>query len=113
MAGDKIRTHDAVAVEKYAVGPARSQYRVIANLRGPEAKILMPDMLETAADFRLPVFYHPSGGRPRAIVRHNDLESGVALPRKRSQDRIERIFAVIGRNDDRDQFSHITTLTSV
>src|SRR5262249_11199447 len=109
MACDKIWPDDAVAVEKYAIRSLRGQYRVIANLSGAEAAIGMPDVLETAADFRLPAFDQPCSGRSGAIIGHNNLESGVRLSRKRSQDCIERIFAIIGRDDDRKEFGHINT----
>src|SRR4029453_3892319 len=110
MACDKIRPDDAVAVEKYAICSARGQYRLIANLSGAEAAIGVPDMLKAEADSCLPAFYQACSGRAGAIIGHNNLESGVRLPRKRSQDCIECIFAIIGRDDDRKQFGHINTL---
>src|SRR5262245_8783232 len=109
MAGDKVRPDDAVAVEKYAICSLRGQYRVIANLSGAEAAIGMPDVLKTAADFRLPAFDQPCSGRSEPIIGHTTPERGVLLPRKRCQDCIERIFAIIGRDDDRNEFAHINT----
>src|SRR5262249_37748817 len=107
MAGDKIRPRDAVPVEKYAICSVRGQYRLIANLGGAEPTISVPDVLKTAADFCLPAFDQPCSGWSGAIIGNNNLESGVPLPRKRSQDCIERIFAIIRRDDDRNQFGHI------
>src|SRR5262249_29446502 len=104
----KIRPDYAVAIEKYAICSLRGQYCVIANLSGAEAAIGVPDVLETAADFCLPAFDQPCSGRSGAIIGNNNLESGVPLPRKRSQDCIERILAIIGRDDDRNHFGHIS-----
>src|SRR5262245_13071291 len=109
MAGDKIRPDDAVAVEKYAICSLRGQYRVIANLSGAEAAIGMPDVLEPAADFRLPAFDQPCTGRSGALLGDTNLEGGFLLQPNPSQASIQRSFAIIGRDDDRNQFGHINT----
>ena len=56
MRGDEIRPRDAVAVEEDAVGAARGEDRAVADLGGAEAAVLVPDVIEAAADLAFPGF---------------------------------------------------------
>ncbi len=106
MDRDKIRPRDAVAVEEDAVGAARSENCAVADFRGAEAAIFMPDAVEPAADFPIPGIDHGSGRLGRTVVGHHDLEIPLALAGQRTQHRIERIFAVIRGYDDGNQVGH-------
>ena len=106
MLGDEIRTDDAVAVEKHAVVAARGQQRAVAHLGSAEAAMLLPDMGERDADVRLPALDQFRSRRPRAVVRHHDLEAPIALRSQRAQHRVERIRALVGGDDNGNQIGH-------
>ena len=71
-----------------------------------EALIIMPDVLKIVPARGLPAIDECRRGRARTVVGHDDLERRIALSLKRTQHRIERIFAVVGRNDDGNQLGH-------
>src|SRR6476646_11927650 len=52
--GDEVWLHEAVAVEENDVAPACGKDGAIADLGGAEATILLPDMIEAAADLAAP-----------------------------------------------------------
>jgi hypothetical protein len=106
MRADEIRPHDAVAVEEDAVGAARRQNRTVTDFRRAEPTILVPDVVEAAADLPLPSIDHRGGGRSRTVIGHDNLENPVGLAPKRAQHRFERILAVIGGDDDGNQLGH-------
>ena len=106
MGGDKIRPHDAIAVQKDAVGAASRQNRPVADFRRTKAAVLLPDMLEPMSDFRLPGFDQRRRSPARSVVGHHHLEVPIGLAGERAQHRIERILAVIGSDDHAHEISH-------
>src|SRR6185437_6105 len=100
MRGDEIRAHDAIAIQENAVAAARDHDGAIANLGGAKSAVFVPDMLESAAKPVFPSTDHRSGSRARAVIGDADLEIPVVLTRERTQYRIERIFAIIGDDND-------------
>ena len=112
MRRDEIRPRDAVAVEKHAVVAARRADRAVADLGGAKSAIHLPDMGERHAEARLPALDQRGGRRPRAVVGDHDLELAVALTRQRRQHRLQRILAIVGRDDDGDELGHVLRLGS-
>ena len=106
MDGNEIRAHQAIAVEEYAVAAARGHDGPVANLGQAKAAVLLPGMVEPAPQLGAPGLDRRGGRRGGAVIGDHDLEIPVALAGERAQDRIERILAVIGRDDDRDQLGH-------
>ena len=109
MGGDKIWPHDAITVQKNTIVAAGGQNRTVSDFCRPETAVSVPDVIETATEFSFPGVDQLCRGLTRAIVGNNDFETAIILSSERSQDRVERIFAVIGRNDDGNQFGHIST----
>jgi len=71
-----------------------------------QTAILVPDMLKPVAKFRRPRFDQIGRRRSRTIVGHHDLEIRIGLARERTQNRVKRVFAVIGRDDDGNRLGH-------
>src|SRR5436305_12532542 len=103
MRRHEIRARDAIAVEKHDVAAAALRDRAVTDFGEAKAAILLPDMPERHAGFRGPALDHLTRRRPRAVVSHDDLETAVVLPVERAQAGAERIGAIVGRHDERDQ----------
>jgi hypothetical protein len=106
--------HDLVGV---GFGPAnlalaayiheeRRQHRAIADLSGTEAAMLVVHVRERETEIRLPALHQPRRRRPRAVVGHDHLKIAIGLARQPPQDRVERIFAVVGGDNHGDQIAH-------
>jgi len=54
MDGDKVWPHDAITVQKNTIGAAGGQNRTVSDFCGPKPAVSMPDVIETATEFRLP-----------------------------------------------------------
>ena len=113
MGGDEIRPRDAIAVEENDIVAARGENGAVADFGGAEAAVLVPDVLEAAADPGLPAFHQRRGRLLRAVVGHDHLEIPVGLARQRTQHRFERVFAIIGGDDDGNQHHALLALAEV
>ena len=49
----------------------------------------------------------------RAVIGDHQLEIAIGLPRQRTQNRVERIHAIIGRDDDGNQVVHGRSLAAL
>ena len=54
MGGDKVWPHDAITVQKNTIGAVGGQNRTISDFGRPETVVSMPDVIETATEFRFP-----------------------------------------------------------
>src|SRR5262249_36837474 len=90
MGRDKIAPYDAIAVEKNTILSARGQNGAVANFGRAEALVTMPYVFEATPEFGFPPFDECCRGRARAVIGHDDLECRIALPFKRTQNRVER-----------------------
>ena len=106
MGGDEIGARETIAVEEDHVDALGGEDGAVANLGGAKAAVLVPDMGERAAEPALPGGDQVGGRRRRAVVGDDHLEILVALARERTQHGIERVLAVIGGDDDGNQFGH-------
>ena len=107
MDGDEIRPRDAVAVEENAVVAARGEDGAVADLGGAEAAVFVPDMLEAAAESglsRLSISRRSTRLEPSSATTTS--KSRSVWPRERAQHRVERVFAVIGGDNDGNQLGH-------
>src|SRR5713226_5490517 len=109
MRRDEIGTRNAIAVEEDAVVAAAAEDRAVADFGRPKASIDLPNVAERNTEPRLPAFHQARGRGTRAIIRDDDLEAAVALARQRRQRCIERILAIVGRDDDGDEVRHLGT----
>jgi hypothetical protein len=66
----------------------------------------MPDVDERTAQPGFPAFDQGRGCRRRPVVSNNDLEMPIALARETPQHGGERVFAIVGRDDDRYEIWH-------
>src|SRR5205823_5810116 len=80
--------------------------RTVADFGEAEAAILLPQMTHRNAGFGRTRLDDIERRRPRSVVGHDDLEIALVLPKERTQTGAERIGAVVGRNDERDQLIH-------
>ena len=103
MHGDEIGARQAIAVEEDAKLAGAGTDATIADLAAAKAKMLMADMLDRHRQPRRPAFDDACGFRSRAVLGDDDFEILVRLMRERAQRRFERVVAVIGRDNDRDQ----------
>jgi hypothetical protein len=76
-------------------------------MQSPSRKVHLPDVSERNAQARLPALDQRGSGGARAVVGDHDLEAPVGLMRQRRQDRLERVLAIVGRDDDGDEFGHV------
>ena len=116
MGGDEIRPRDAIAVEENDIVAARGENRAVADFGGAEAAVLVPDMLEAVADLGLlglPALHQRRGRLLRPVVGHDHLEILVGLRGQRAQHGFERVFAVIGGDDDGNQHHALLALAEV
>ena len=100
MRGDEVRSCDAIAVQKDAIGSPRRHDRPVARPRGAKAAILLKDMGQRERRAGGPIGDQRGGVRAGAVIGDHDVEIPVALARKRAQHRIERGHPIIGRHDD-------------
>jgi len=91
MPRDEIRAWDAVAVEEDAIVAAARRNRTIADLRGAEADMLVPNVRERSPELGFPPRDHRFRRRTRAIVRNNHLEVAIVLSRQPAQRGVESI----------------------
>jgi hypothetical protein len=111
MTCNEAGTRDAIAIEEDTIVAPAFEDRAIADFAGTEPAMFMPDVFEAAAKFRFPKFLFPlrdqrSGSRTRSIIGDNHLEIAIRLPRKRTQNNLERVLAIVRRDDDGDEISH-------
>jgi hypothetical protein len=106
VSGNEVGPRNAIAVEKDAIGPAARENGAIANLAGTKSVIRMPHVFHRKFEARGCRLQDIVRGGVRAIVRNDDLESSVVLPREPLQHCIERIHTIVGRHDDGDLVAH-------
>ena len=88
MRGDEIRPRDAVAVDENEIAARARRDRAIADFGETKAAVLLPDMLAPERRLsRSSARSRRASAGARAIVRHDDLEIAVGLPRQRAQAR--------------------------
>ena len=100
MRGDEIRARQAIAVEEDANFSGTGENAAVADLTAAKTAMFVPDVLERHRQPRLPAFDDVRCFRPRTVVGDDDLEILVRLTSQCAQGGIERIHAVIGRDDD-------------
>jgi hypothetical protein len=106
MSRDEIGAWDAIAVEKHAIGAAAPRDRAIADFGRAETRMLVPHMGERTPQLCAPMRDGLLRRRARSVIRHNDLELPVALPRQSAQHGRKRVGTLVGRDHDGDQLIH-------
>src|ERR1700689_515859 len=105
MGSDEIGTRQTIAIKKNTKLAAAGANAAIPDLAAAKAMMLMPGVLYRNAGTRHPACDHVGGIGSRAVIGDYDLKIAVRLTGKRAQHRVERIFAVVGRHDHRDEVS--------
>ena len=103
MRGDKIGVRQAIAVKKDAKLARTRDDAAVTDLTAAETAMLMANVLQHDRQPRAPILDKRLGRQTGAIVGDDNFEIAVGLPRQRAQDCIERVFAIIGRDDDGDE----------
>src|SRR6516164_4071016 len=98
---NEIGPGQAIAVKKDAKCALARANAAVANLAAAEAAVFVSDMLEREA--RFPALDQPGGVGSRAVVGDDNLEIAVRLSGQRPQHGRERILAVVGRDDNRNE----------
>ena len=101
--GDEIACRQAIAIEEDADLAGAGGNAAVADLAAAEAPVLVANMLERQRQAHAPAFDNARGIWPRTIVGNDDFEIAVRLLGERAQHRVERIFAIISRDDDGNQ----------
>ncbi len=107
MRGDEIGAGQAIAVEEDAKLAGARADAAVADFAAAKTAMLVADMLERHRQTRFPALDDARGVRPRAVVGNDDFEGFIRLMRERAERGIERILAIIGRDDDgNERLSH-------
>src|SRR5205814_9616810 len=94
----------------HAIAAAACEDCTIADGGSTKALILLPDMRERGTEARLPTVDHCRSGRPRAIIGDHHLEFAIRLAGERTQNGVERAFAIVGCDNERNKLSHVFAL---
>ena len=103
----EVARRDAVAVQEDTVIAATREDGAIARLGGAKSPIVLPDMAKRYTQTRAPAFHHGCCRGAGAVVGDHDLEPAITLERQRRQCRLERVLAIVGGDDDRDEIRHV------
>src|SRR5580658_7207290 len=101
--GDEIGLYQAIAVEKDAKLAVAGANAAIADLTATKPAVLVPHVLERQRQPRLPVLHDARGVQTRTVVSGDNFEIAVRLMRQRAERRVERILAIIGRDNNGDE----------
>ena len=103
MRGDEIGSDQTVAVEENAQRTGASANAAVANLTAAKTAVLVAYVFERYAKARPPGGDDMGRFRPRAVIGNDDLEITIGLRSERAKHRLQRILAVEGRDDNRDE----------
>ena len=104
---NKVHRCKAIAVEKDTIVAAGSEPGPVAALGGTKPALRLPHMAERHAEPGPPTLYQRGGRGAGTVVRDHDFEASVILTRQCRQRRIERILAIICREDDGDEIRQV------
>src|SRR6516162_3359407 len=98
------RKQHAVAVEKDTDRARARQDRAVLDFSRAKAPIVVSDVVEAIENASGPGLDDARGRRAGPIVRDYHLEAFIGLSREATQHGIKPILAIIGRDDDGDEF---------
>src|ERR1700756_2520399 len=100
MGGDKIGPRHTIAVEENAQRAGAGANATVADLAAAKAAVFVAYMLERHGQARLPTLDQAGGVRTRTVVSNDDFEVLIRLGAERTDDRVQRILAVVGGDDN-------------
>jgi len=109
LCGSSSRASSRIRYKRSLLGvwwPLLSPLLEMAALAGATTAVLMPDMREDNVGTRGAACDEVAGRGSRAVVCDDDLEIAIGLACERTQNGCKRVFAVVGRDDDGNQFAH-------